>query len=285
MRAARADASDELKHVLSEVRDLSSHDFDDLVGWAKKGGTEEPFSTTFEPGKTEGAILKLDGGDQHAVVSWLAGHGRQALYDQGASDYDIGPRKPGFDAPKPTPTPNAWRAIPLAAASLNGNMQGPIQVLGGFAAVKKDGTGVIACISFKNIDTKVADRVVFSFPLLGNNGPNEGLVLDRRGEFTPNIDIRAYESMAGWQTVGIGPRSLGDGCIRRDFPTAVLPLLQAQATGYTLMRVEYVDGSSWPAPPPPPAAAPPPPAAAAPPAPPAAAPAVTPAPASPASPH
>ncbi|HMD02983.1 MAG TPA: hypothetical protein VKG44_08485, partial [Candidatus Baltobacteraceae bacterium] len=219
---AQADPSDGLKNVLSQIRGLSSYDFSSLRDWANKGGTATPFSTSFQPGKVEADILALGSSDRNAVVSWLQGHGRSALYAQGASDSDIGPTRPGFDAPAPTPSPNAWRSIPLATATLDDHAQGNIQILGGFAAVKRDGTAAIACLSFKNLDTKVAKRVVFEFPLLGDNGGGDlgKLVLDRTGEFSPNIDIRSYESMQSWQTPGSGPRTLGDGCILRELPTA-----------------------------------------------------------------
>jgi len=248
MQTARAAPSDELGQVLSTVRSLFTTDFDHLVEWAHNGTprTDDP---SFQPEKVENQILDLDYQDRDAILSWLRGHGRDALYSQGASDSDIGPRKSVDRDAAPKPTPNPWRNIPLASNSLDAAPRGNIQILGGFAAIKKDGTATIVCVSFKNLDTRVADRIVFTFPLLDGNGDNLGtLTLDRSGEFSPNVDIDSFNSMETWQAGGIGPtRAMMDGCIQRNLPTAALPLLQARTAGYRVAAVHYVDGSSWPA--------------------------------------
>jgi hypothetical protein len=257
MQAARATPSDDLGQVLSTMRGLFSSDFHDLVHWAHNG-TPRPDDPVFQPAKVEVQILDLDSDDRDAVLSWLRGYGRGELYTQGASDSDIGPPRNGIDASAtPKPTPNPWRNIPLASNSLDPTPRGNIQILGGFAAVKKDGTATIVCVSFKNLDTRVANRVIFTFPLLDGNGDSLGaLTLDRSGEFSPNINIDSFGSMQTWQAGGIGPtRSMMDGCVQRNLPTAALPLLQARTAGYKVVGVYYVDGSSWPAgsaPPPPP---------------------------------
>ena len=241
---AQADASDALQHVLEQVRYMGGSDFASLVKWARNG-TPKPDDATFQPQKVEVDILNLSDGDRNAILYWLQGKGRAALYAQGASDSQIGPRR-DFEAPTATPTPNAWRNIPLATASIEGANQGPIQILGGFAAVKRDGSAAIACLSFKNTDPQVALHVVFEFPLIGADGqPLGNLVLDRHGEFSPNIDIVSYGSMQAWQS-NSGPRTYGDGCIQRTLPTAALPFLQARASGYHLVRVEFAGGGSWP---------------------------------------
>jgi hypothetical protein len=256
MQPARATPSDDLRQVLSTIRSLFSTDFDNLVSWAHHGTprTDDP---SFQPEKVEDQILDLDSDDRDAVLSWLRGNGRGELHTQGASDSDIGPpRKDIDDFATPKPTPNPWRNIPLASNSLDAAPRGNIQILGGFAAIKRDGTATIVCVSFKNLDTRVADRIVFTFPLLDGNGDNLGtLTLDRSGEFSPNVDINSFNSMQTWQAGGIGPtRAMMDGCIQRNLPTAALPLLQARTAGYRVAAVHYVDGSSWPAgsaPPPP----------------------------------
>jgi hypothetical protein len=256
MQPARATPSDDLGAVLSTIRDLWSSDFNNLVRWAHHG-TPRPDDPAFQPEKVEVKILDLDSDDRDAVLSWLRGNGRGELHTQGASDSDIGPpRKDIDDFATPKPTPNPWRNIPLASNSLDAAPRGNIQILGGFAAIKRDGTATIVCVSFKNLDTRVADRIVFTFPLLDGNGDNLGtLTLDRSGEFSPNVDINSFNSMQTWQAGGIGPtRAMMDGCIQRNLPTAALPLLQARTAGYRVAAVHYVDGSSWPAgsaPPPP----------------------------------
>jgi hypothetical protein len=243
---ARADASQALQNVLSEMRGLSPGDFDKLVSWSRNG-TPAPFGTAWQPEQTENDILNLGDDDRRAVLSWLQGNGRYALYRRGATDDQIGPPRPRVDTPAATPTPDPWRNLPLATGSLNGGVQGGIQVLSGFAAAKRDGTSIIACVSFKNVSQKTAKRVVFDFNLTNENGASVGsLTLDRTGEFSPNIDIMSFSSKSDWQNGTIGPRGRIDNCIQKTLGTAALPILQARIAGYSVTEVDYDDGSSWP---------------------------------------
>ncbi len=244
-RPAHAAPSTQLGNVLAEMRGLSYSDFTALATWARNGAPA-PFFSSFQPQATQGDILKLDGPDRRAVLSWLQGNGRSALYARGASDSDIGSRDP-TSGPVATPTPNPWRNVPLASSSLEGNVQGAIDVIGGFAAARRDGTAAIACVSFKNVAPKTATRVVFEIPLLNDAGQELGkLTIDRSGEFSSNIDIMSYASLSDWQGNSIGPRSRMDNCIQRTLPTAAMPILEARVAGYRVVRVVYADGSSWP---------------------------------------
>ncbi|HUN29498.1 MAG TPA: hypothetical protein VMV65_06805 [Alphaproteobacteria bacterium] len=238
--------SDALVSVLTEMQQLSQSDFNTLVSWAKNG-TPAPFSNFFQPDKTMSDILALGDKDRQAVLWWLQGNGRSALYARGASDYQIGPRRAPVDQPAATPTPAAWREIPLASATLEGGVQGQIQILGGFAAVKRDGTAAIACVSFKNLAPLTARRVIVEFPLLDAQGNSLGsLTLDRNGEFSSNVSISTYMNFATWQQGGIGPRGYADNCIQKTLPTPAVPLLQARTASYRVMRVEYDNGTVWP---------------------------------------
>ncbi|MGA7746710.1 MAG: hypothetical protein WCC70_00410 [Candidatus Aquilonibacter sp.] len=237
--------SSALVAVLSEMQQLSQSDFNTLANWAQNG-TPAPFSNVFQPDKTKGDILTLGDKDRQAVLLWLQGSGRSALYARGASDYQIGPRRAPVDGPAATPTPSAWREIPLASATLDGDVQGQIQILSGFAAVKRDATAAIACVSFKNLSAMTARRVVFVFPLLDARGNSLGdLTLDRNGEFSSNVPISTYASFATWQQGTIGPRGYADNCIQKTLPTAAVPLLQAHAASYRVSRVEYDNGTVW----------------------------------------
>jgi len=237
--------SNALVAVLSEMQGLSQSDFNSLVSWAKNGA-QAPFSTFFQPYKTQADILALGDKDQQAVIWWLTGNGRSALYARGASDYQIGPRRSPVDKPAATPTPSAWREIPLASATLEGGVQGQIQIIGGFSAVKRDATAAIACVSFKNLAPMTARRVIFEFPLLDSQGNSLGsLTLDRNGEFSSGVTIATYDSFAAWQQGGIGPRGYADNCIQKTLPTAAVPLLQARTASYRVMRVEYDNGTVW----------------------------------------
>jgi hypothetical protein len=233
---AGAAPSGELGSVLSSIRDLFSSDFGHLVDWAKHDAPM-PENPVFSLEKTEAAIDDLNGDDRDAVLSWLRGNGRSKLHDRGASDADIGPTRGRIESAPATPNP--YRSIPLASDSLDAAPQQQLQILGGFAAVKKDGTGAVVCISFKNLDARVAHHVVVDFPVLGEGGAIAGtLTLDRTGEFSPNVDIHSFASLSAWQS-GMGPRSQNDGCVVKNLPTAAIPLLQARAVGYKVTRVEY----------------------------------------------
>jgi len=245
--------SNALITVLSEIQQLSQNDFNALASWANNGAPA-PFSNFYQPNKAEADILALGDKDRQAVILWLQGNGRSALYVRGANDYQIGPPRSPADqaAPTPSPTPSAWREIPLASATLEGGVQGQIQIVSGFAAVKRDGTAAIACVTFKNLAPQTARRVIFAFPLLDAQGNALGtLTLDRNGEFSSNVVIATYDGFASWQQGGIGPRGYADNCIQKILPTPAVPLLQARTASYRVMRVEYDGGTVWTPPGPP----------------------------------
>ncbi len=153
----------------------------------------------------------------------------------------------GGARPQPTasPTPNPYRVIQLASRSLENRPQGKIALLGGWAAVKRDGHGAVVCISFKNEAALAATRVVFQFAILGRSGNDLGnLELDRHGTFSPGIGINGWPSLSEWQS-GVGHKGYGDNCKVLNSGVAALPLLSAHAASFEVTRVEYADGSSW----------------------------------------
>lgn len=148
-------------------------------------------------------------------------------------------------SPAPTATPNPYRSLDFAAATL-GATSGPISVLGGFAAVRRDGKGVIVCVSFKSSGATTARRVVFDFGLEGSRGRELAtLQLDRHGEFTPGIDIHGWSSLGAWQD-GVGHRGYGDNCTTLAQGVAAAPLLHAASVVFHVTRVEFADGAVWP---------------------------------------
>lgn len=241
-----------LVNTLSQIQSLSDNDFSTLAGWAQNGAPA-PYAAYTPLDQAKASILGLSDKDRQAVLLWLQGSGRSALYARGASDYQIGPpRAPADQATTPTPSPNPWRELPLATATLDGGVQGQIQINKGFAGVKLDGTAAIACVSFTNVSPKTARRVVFDFPLYDAQGNALGvLTLDRNGEFSSNVLIATYDGFSSWQSGSIGPRGYADNCIQRKLATAAIPILQARTAGYQIVRVEYDDGTVWmPSPPP-----------------------------------
>lgn len=155
-------------------------------------------------------------------------------------------RAGGRPQPTASPTPNPYRRIELASRTLENRPQGKIALLGGWAAVKRDGRGAVVCVSFKNEAAVAATRVVFQFAIVGRSGDELGtLELDRTGTFSPGIEINGWPSLADWQG-GVGHRGYGDNCKVLNSGLAALPLLSAHAATYEVRRVEYADGTSWP---------------------------------------
>ena len=231
----QAAASDNLVRVMRAIAAFNDTDFGRLKEWASEGGRRPSFASS-QVDKIKINILELQKDDRAAVAEWLRGRGPQALYARGISSSQI----------RQTSEADKWRYLKFATETLQPPPSPDIQVLRGFAAVKKDGTSAQACVSFKNSGTKPATRVVFEFPLLNAEGKEDGgvLTLDRRGTFSPNIDI------VGWSTITVGTvisgnRGMSDNCTTLTTSVAAVPFLSAQFAGYRIVRVEYTDGSSW----------------------------------------
>lgn len=147
--------------------------------------------------------------------------------------------------PTPTQTPNPYRTLRFAAPSLTPT-GGPIVVLDGWGAAKRDGKSVVVCVSFKNNRSVAATLIDFDFPLTNRSGDTvETLHLDRRGTFSSGIDIRGWSSLESWQG-GVGHRGYGDNCVVQQAGVAALSLLNAHFFSYRIERVEFADGSVWP---------------------------------------
>jgi hypothetical protein len=147
--------------------------------------------------------------------------------------------------PEPTATPNPYREIQLVSPTLENRSQGKIALLGGWAAVKRDGRGAVVCVSFKNEAAETATRVVFQFALRNRAGMTiDELQLDRQGTFSPGTDINGWDSLSQWQG-GVGHRGYGDNCKVIGSGVAAQSLISAHSVTYTVTRVEYADGRSW----------------------------------------
>jgi hypothetical protein len=246
---ASATPSQPLRNSLSGLKQLSHGGFREVAEWARNGASFVVFPTS-PVQQVESSINNLPSQDRHAVLSWLRGNGRSALYARGASDADIGSRDPSGGA-QPTASPDPWRELRLASATLVANTNpSDISILGGFAAAKRDGTTVMACVSFKNTAASAATRVQMRFTLFGENGTELGTMeLERTGTFSPNIDIMTWQSYANWGGgTAIGHRGYNDNCATLKNGVAAIPILRARYITYAIMRVEYANGTSWSAP-------------------------------------
>jgi hypothetical protein len=240
--------SRELLNVLSMINQLSDANFGSVIRWARSGAPS-PGWAMYDPQRTESYILGLRNDDRSAVLSWLTGSGRWALYARGANYNQIGWRDvTAYGAATPTPAPFPWRELDFASATLDGGVQGGVDVTGGFGAARRDGTSVIACVSFKNVAQKTANRVVFDFALLDNNGQRLGeLTFDRRGEFSPNVGIHTYLNFAQWAG-GLVNNGYAQNCKELKRSTMMIPVREARMVGYRIVYVGYDDGTNWSAP-------------------------------------
>ncbi len=147
--------------------------------------------------------------------------------------------------PTPKPTPNPYRKLEFGTPTLGGGTSGNIAVLGGWVAVKRDGRGARACISFKNEGSITATRLLVLFPMMNRAGEQIAEVkLDRRGTFSPGIDIMGWHDLASWQSGS--NRGYDENCQTLSLGVAAFPLLQARYATYRILRVDYADGTTWP---------------------------------------
>jgi Mannan-binding protein len=151
----------------------------------------------------------------------------------------------GIPAPKPAPTANPWRGLRFGTATIGSPVFGKIEVLGGWAAVRRDDKAARACVSFKNSGAVTATRVVFEFPIIDRSDQRLGeLTLDRRGTFSPGIDINSWSSMEAWQQGGTH-RGYDENCTSLTLNVASFPLRTAHFVTYRIKRVEYTNGTFW----------------------------------------
>lgn len=150
-------------------------------------------------------------------------------------------------SPSPKPTPNPYRTLKFGTATRAASATGNIELVDGWVAVRRDGRGWHACVSFKNHDSRTASSVLFEFPLMDRNGEVlEKLRFDRRGTFSTGVDIRGWSSLESWQSGS--NRGYDENCDGKSLGMAAFSLLQARLATYRVVRVDYSDGTSWTAP-------------------------------------
>jgi hypothetical protein len=239
--------SQSLVNALATLRGLSDSSFQQVVWWAPN--PSDPNITVPDWNNAEHLIMQLKRKDLDAVLSWLNGNGRQALYERGATDKLIGPRRIADNGVPSTPAPSSqYRIMPLTSPTLNtANTPSGIQVTGGFALVKKDATRAVVCLSFINHAANVANAVEFAFPLIDSQGNTVAtLTFTRNGTFSPNIAINGPTDGNAYLNGSIGPRSAYDNCLVSNPGTAALPLAQTRFVSYKITGVQYANGTSWP---------------------------------------
>jgi hypothetical protein len=245
----RYSPSQALVNVLVTLRNLSDSSFQQVVWWAPN--PSDPGITVPDWNNAEHHIMQLKRKDRDAVLSWLNGNGRTALYERGATDRLIGPQRIADNGlvTRNTPAPaTQYRIMPLTSPTLNtASTPSSIQITGGFALVKKDATKAVICLSFVNRAATAANSVHFAFPLIDNQGNTVAtLTMTRTGTFSPNIAINGPKDADTYLSGGIGPRSAYDNCLVSTPGTAALPLAQTRFVTYKVTGVQYSNGTSWP---------------------------------------
>jgi hypothetical protein len=237
-----------LVNTLATLKNLSDSSFQQVVWWASN--PSDPNITVPDWNNAEHQIMQLKRKDRNAVLAWLNGNGRQALYERGATDKLIGPQRVadnGFITPS-TPGPSSqYRIMPLTAPTLNtAAAPGGIQITGGFALVKKDATRAVICLSFVNRVQNTANAVEFAFPLLDKQGNTVAtLTFTRKGTFSPNIAINGPADANAYLNGAFGPRAAYDNCLVSAPGTAALPFAQTRFVSYKVTGVQYANGTSW----------------------------------------
>ena len=103
----------------------------------------------------------------------------------------------GDAARRSTATPNPYRLLNFASASLDGASARAHPNLGGFAAVKRDGKAAIVCLSFRTRRQKVADARRLRLPVERKRAAKRIRLRYNsiaRGEFSPSVDINGWSS-------------------------------------------------------------------------------------------
>ena len=240
--------SQQLVSTLTTIRGLGDQSFQQVVWWAPN--PSDPQITVPDWNNAEHQIMQLKKHDRDAVLKWLTGQGKNALYDRGATDRMIGSRSPSsFGPSRPRSSGlSQYRTLPLTSPTLNGAAPASgITVNGGFALIAKNATKAIVCLSFTNVGARTANEVDFSFPLVDGNGNALGtFTLDRKGTFSPNVAINGPADANTYVNNGPGPRAMFSNCVVSNQGTASLPLLQARFVTFKVVNVRYNDGTSWP---------------------------------------
>lgn len=230
--------------VLSSLQALGNTSFEKVVAWAHRGAPAA--FGAFDYQQAEAAINALGSSQRSAVLQWLTGNGRWALYALGVPNSAIGPARPGADSPLPTASPNPWRELQFVTDSLGDPaVPGPIQVSGGFGAARRDGKSVMGCVTFTNTAPQAATSIVFSFSLKDGNGNLVGTIpFVRTGTFSTGIGIHTWDSFSSWNS-GLANGGYAANCVTKNSGVAALPIIEARFMTYSVRSVTFADGTTW----------------------------------------
>ena len=232
----------QLVRVLDQLQQLDNESFLKVARWAR-AGADTVYNPIMDYERLEVAINILDSDMRYAVLQWLRGSGRHDLYNLRVTDDQIGGRRVGADDPPPsTPTPDVWRPLSAASATLGSSAAdtSAIDVSKRVGAARIDGTAIAFCIAFKNNSPKTATLLHYEMALSDAAGHALGSVpFELKGKFSTGImidtGVSSYRDMDA--------NAYNCGGIKTD--GASLPILGARYYTPYLTLVNYDDGTSW----------------------------------------
>ena len=149
-------------------------------------------------------------------------------------------------APVAVATPKPYRYLDWTKVE---GPRAPIEFVDGWAVVNRNGRGAFACVSFKNTSSVTATQIRFDFPLFDGRKDVVGTAhLDRKGTFSPNVEIHGWHSAAAWVD-GQGHRGYYDNCVVRSVSEEErLAYSHLHYYSIRIERIDYADGTTWPNP-------------------------------------
>jgi hypothetical protein len=243
-----------LLNALTAVQGLSVGDATQLQSWARSGNLRPPSPIFTSLDQVEAQIAAMSAPEQNAIVAWINGGGRGALYARNVTDSQIGPCKFPIDPPScssgsaPNKQTSDWRSIPFALGP-GANAASGIAIDGGFAVVKNDGTAETHCLTFRNTSPKTATAITFGYQLYGasDNLLNAGST-QRTGTFSTGVAIAGPASFSDYTSVksGVGNKDTLQNCWSQTSGLANIAFLQATYMTIQVTSVNYSDGTTWP---------------------------------------
>lgn len=144
-----------------------------------------------------------------------------------------------------TPAPPDYRYLTGAHTG-----DAPIEYVGYWTTINDTTKRGYTCLSFKNASSVTATRVLFVFTLAdGGKRPVDSGEIDRKGTFSPNVEIHGWHSHAAWAN-GQGRRDYTQNCMswRPDNHAQALEYPYLRYFYVRVERIDYADGTAWTAP-------------------------------------
>ncbi len=270
---AAAPPTPTLPKVLAEIKQLNEASTLALVSWASYPNPAPPDMILSALDQAEVDTLNLPPPDRAAILAWLSGGKRTALYARGLDDADIGPcivlieskrcsanasRAPAASAlagagqTGPAAVPGVGSAtvtnmlFPKFESASPADSESGIRITGGFAAIRIGSGGEeIHCISYVNAASKAIAAVTFTYRVLSATSgvlaagsDIASLTLAPGGLITAPADWAAYQ--------GAADAGAPSSCWTHPGLVSAAQARAVAAVAISVTAVTYDDGSHWP---------------------------------------